>query len=360
MKKILELLHVSRKIDNQLILNNISFSVYENDCLFILGTSGCGKTTLLKILAGRDEPTSGVIKLNNKNINSIKFGDRKIHSVFCNFFFFEHMTVYQNIEFGINSCTLEIEKHYKINEISIILGIYDILHKNISLISSGQRQRAAIARAMIGQPDIILMDEPFCYLDIYSKKFIFNDFTKLRQLSPNITYIIVSHSYDEALTMGNKVAILHKGELIHFGNINAPYDKPASVIAAELTGKVITIPVIYQGHTNDNIMISISGVFLIISNIYFINHDTLFHLNDKLILILRPENVVIHELNADNQYYLTGMIIDVKILGPFVQHDIQLDKINVAIYNISFRTSKIFQINTKVSIEIIPSTIIKE
>lgn len=365
MKKIIELYNVNKFVDGKFILRDVSFSIEYGDCLFILGPSGCGKTTLLKILSGLTEKSSGIIKIYGKDFSFFSIEDRKMSTVFSDFYLFEDLTVYENIEFGIDENSTDIEKKHYVEEMSMILGIDEILELKVYNLSSGQKQRVAIARAIVNKPNIVLMDEPFCYLDICSKKVIFEDFIKLKKFAPKITYIIVSHSYEEALAIGTKTAIMEKGKIVYFGDKIKPYDNPVNIITAELTGKIVQINAVLHGFgINNDIFLSLNNIIFNVQDNNFLTY-TKAKIGDKLIILIRPENIIIKALEEGLDMFknnLTGIVKDIRMFLAFVEYIVFIDCISTYIISSELKNNirKNIMIGTKVLIELKPNKIIVE
>jgi len=231
---------------SELILNNISkvyhkkteaikdLSLIVQDAEFVvlIGPSGCGKSTLLRIIAGLDEDYSGDVLIDGENVNGIEAKDRNISMVFQNYSLYPHMTVFQNIAFGLKlkkTPPEEIEKRVK--QIASLLGISDLLTRKPKSLSGGQIQRVALGRALIKEPDIFLLDEPLSNIDAKFRSELRNDILALhKQLAT--TFIYVTHDQNEALTMGDKIVLMDKGKILQVGAPNEVYSHPINLSVA--------------------------------------------------------------------------------------------------------------------------------
>ena len=222
---------------------NLSFTLSEGRYLTILGASGCGKTTLLKLLGGYLKPSEGSIYLNSTNITSMDPGIRKIGMVFQNYALFPHLSVKKNISFPLEIRRIsKIECENKVNSICEIMGLTsNEMERKPTELSGGQQQRVALARALVFEPQVLLLDEPFANLDKNIKTQLRNEIRKL-QKSINITTIMVTHDHEEALSNSDFIGIMHEGKLLQIGDPKTIYEKPDSRFVAGFLGETNLIP----------------------------------------------------------------------------------------------------------------------
>ncbi len=231
-----KLINLEKDFDNKKILNNINLTVKEGELVSLLGPSGCGKSTTLKIIAGLINPDSGDILFNNESVIDLPTEKRDAVIVFQDYLLFPHMTVYDNIDFGLK---MRKEKKNvrdeKINKLIDLVKLRGNEKKYPSELSGGQKQRVAIARALAVNPKILLLDEPFSNLDIKlrddMREFVLDIQNKL-----NITTILVTHDKEEALMMSDKVAIMLDGEIKQFDNPKNLYKNPSCIEVANFFG----------------------------------------------------------------------------------------------------------------------------
>ncbi len=227
-KSVLSLQGIQKKYGNKQILENISFDVYEGEFLSLLGSSGCGKTTLLKLLVGIENPTNGAIYKNGTDISSLTPFERKIGIVFQNYALFPNMNVFQNVAFALKSAHIgkeEVEKRVK--EMLDMVGLSEHIYKKPRQLSGGQQQRVAIARTLIMQPDIILLDEPMSALDA-SIRMVLRKLLKEIQKKSNVTMIYVTHDQEEAFAMSDRILILNNGKIEQLDTPSNIYHHPKS------------------------------------------------------------------------------------------------------------------------------------
>ena len=229
---------LSHSINNQEILNDINLDLEKDKIACILGPSGCGKTTLLKLIAGLEKVTTGNILLNNEIVSSntfhLKTEKRKIGFLFQDYALFPHLTVRENLNFATNS---NKKIKHNINEVIKIVKLSSSLNRYPHELSGGEQQRVALARSIIAQPDLLLLDEPFSSLDLTLKEEIRDDTLHLLQHS-NISVLIVTHDPFEAMFISNKIYIMQKGgEIVQSGTPKELYNKPINSYVAGFFGE---------------------------------------------------------------------------------------------------------------------------
>ncbi|MDE6583955.1 MAG: ABC transporter ATP-binding protein [Anaeroplasmataceae bacterium] len=227
-QKVLSLQGINKKYGNKQILENITFDVEQGEFLSLLGSSGCGKTTLLKLLVGIETPTSGAIYKDGIDISALTPFERKIGIVFQNYALFPNMNVFQNIAFALRSQHLKKEEiEVKVKDMIEMVGLSEHIYKKPNQLSGGQQQRVAIARTLIMQPDIILLDEPMSALDA-SIRMVLRKLLKEIQKKANVTMIYVTHDQEEAFAMSERILILNNGKIEQLDTPSNIYHNPKS------------------------------------------------------------------------------------------------------------------------------------
>ena len=218
-------------------LDHVSVSIAQNEFFTLLGPSGCGKTTLLRLIAGFEHPTDGAILLEGEDISALPPFQRPVNTVFQNYALFPHMTVAQNIGFG-----LEMQGRPKTevqNTVAEMLGLVKmetLKNRRIDQISGGQQQRVALARALAPRPKVLLLDEPLSALDLKLRKEMQLELKRL-QHETGITFIFVTHDQEEALTMSDRVAVMRDGEIHQIGSPQDIYNRPNNRFVADFIGE---------------------------------------------------------------------------------------------------------------------------
>ncbi|TMJ40685.1 MAG: ABC transporter ATP-binding protein [Alphaproteobacteria bacterium] len=217
-------------------LDNVDVTIGENEFFTLLGPSGCGKTTLLRLIAGFDFPTEGEIRLYGEDIAPLPPFKRPVNTVFQNYALFPHMTVAQNIGFGLEMLgkpKSEIDE--RVTQMLRLVRMEELRNRRTSQISGGQQQRVALARALAPRPKVLLLDEPLSALDFKLRKDMQIELKRL-QHETGITFIFVTHDQEEALTMSNRIAVMSKGHILQIGSPRDIYDRPAERFVANFIG----------------------------------------------------------------------------------------------------------------------------
>ncbi len=231
-----ELKNVIKKYDEKTIIDDISLFIKDKEFLVLVGSSGCGKSTILRMIAGLEDITSGEIFIDGKCVNNVHPKDRDIAFVFQNYALYPHMTVFENIAFPLkmrNYPKQEIEK--KVLEAAKILDLEPYLKRKPKQLSGGQRQRVALGRAIVRNPKVFLMDEPLSNLDAKLRVQMRSEIKKLHE-KLQTTFIYVTHDQTEALTMGDRIVVLDKGKIQQVDEPEKIYNSPANTFVGGFLG----------------------------------------------------------------------------------------------------------------------------
>ncbi|MBU0490916.1 MAG: sn-glycerol-3-phosphate ABC transporter ATP-binding protein UgpC [Chloroflexi bacterium] len=228
--------HATKRFGNVTAVNDLSIEVADKEFLVLVGPSGCGKSTALRMLAGLEEITEGNIYIGDRLVNDVAPKDRDIAMVFQSYALYPHMSVYDNMAFGLKlrkTPKQDIER--RVQEAADILGIHQLLDRKPKALSGGQRQRVALGRAIVREPAVFLMDEPLSNLDAKLRVQTRAEISKLHQRLQT-TIIYVTHDQVEAMTMGSRIAVLKDGLLLQCDAPQVLYEKPANVFVAGFIG----------------------------------------------------------------------------------------------------------------------------
>ncbi|WP_193175718.1 ABC transporter ATP-binding protein [Oricola nitratireducens] len=219
-------------------LKDVSANIGENEFFTLLGPSGCGKTTLLRCIAGFEEPTRGEILLYDQDIASLPPYRRPVNTVFQSYALFPHMTVGENVGFGLQMLNRPRDEIAStVNEMLRLVQMEELRDRRTSEISGGQQQRVALARALAPKPKVLLLDEPLSALDLKLRKEMQVELKRL-QTETGITFIFVTHDQEEALTMSDRVAVMNKGDILQIGSPREIYNQPKHRFVADFIGDI--------------------------------------------------------------------------------------------------------------------------
>lgn len=266
------------------VVKGIDFWVKKNQFLTILGPSGCGKTTTLRMIAGFEQPTSGRILFDGQDITNLPAYKRKINTVFQKYALFPHMNIYENIAFGLRIKKLpEKEIRMKVEKILELVNLSGTEKRAISSLSGGQQQRIAIARALVNEPEVLLLDEPLGALDLKLRKEMQIELKNM-QREVGITFIYVTHDQEEALTMSDKIIVMNAGDIQQIGSPIDIYNEPENKFVANFIGESN----IFEGTMVRDKLVNFAGI----------NWECLdggFGENVKVNVVVRPEDVHLGE-----------------------------------------------------------------
>ena len=297
-------------------LDRVSVDIRENEFFTLLGPSGCGKTTLLRLIAGFEHPTAGHIQLNGEEISHLPPFRRPVNTVFQNYALFPHLTVAQNIGFGLtmqDKPAAEVEK--TVTQMLQLVQMESMRDRRTDQISGGQQQRVALARALAPHPRVLLLDEPLSALDYKLRKGMQIELKRL-QLETGITFIFVTHDQEEALTMSDRIAVMDRGRILQVGSPNDIYDRPAHRFVADFIGDTnfLEAELIETGEDG--------AVVRLASGKTLKTGPTDARINSAVSITVRPEQaVLIEDLGAAD---LQGTVTDVMYSGTDSHFHIEL------------------------------------
>lgn len=284
-ENIIEVRSVSKSFHGHLVLDNINLQIRNGEFLTLLGPSGCGKTTLLRLLAGFEEPDEGTIWLQGKDITKKPPEIRHVNMVFQSYALFPHMTVFENVAFGLR-CQ-KIPTHLLTDKVQQALAMVKLDHfanRKPQQLSGGQQQRVAIARAVINQPVVLLLDEPFSALD-YSLRKNMRIELKALQRRLGITFVFVTHDQEEALSMSDRIVVMNQGKIGQMGTPRDVYEEPQTLFVAKFIGEanIFETEIVNCTPTEANVLIE--------GQLFQCQNRKNLRNNQKVDVILRPEDI---------------------------------------------------------------------
>lgn len=281
-KKLIDLQHITKSFDGQMILDDLNLYIRENEFLTLLGPSGCGKTTTLRILGGFETPDRGHVIFDDQDITKFPPNKRQLNTVFQKYALFTHMTIAENIAFGLK--IKNKSKSYINDKIAYALKLVNLEgygNRMPDSLSGGQQQRIAIARAIVNEPKVLLLDEPLGALDLKLRQDMQYELIRLKN-ELGITFIYVTHDQEEALTMSDTIVVMNQGYIQQIGSPEKIYNEPENAFVADFIG-------------DSNIIggIMIEDKLVEILSARFPCVDTGFGTNRPVDVVIRPEDIIL-------------------------------------------------------------------
>lgn len=299
--RLIRLESISKEYDGVPVLKDINLYVRKNEFLTLLGPSGCGKTTTLRIIGGFEKPTTGRVIFDGQDITDLPPYQRRVNTVFQKYALFPHLNVFENIAFG-----LKVSKRPKDEIARRVDAMLDLVNlraygkRRVDSLSGGQQQRIAIARALVNEPEVLLLDEPLGALDLKLRKGMQLELKRMQQRL-GITFIFVTHDQEEALTMSDTIVVMKDGNIAQIGTPKHIYDEPKSAFIANFIGESNII----RGRMVRDELVNFCG-----SN--FTCVDSGFPANAPVDVLIRPEDIVIV---GEDVGQLTGTVKSVLFKG---------------------------------------------
>ena len=322
-KELIRLRNLCMAFDDEQVLNNLNLYINDREFLTLLGPSGCGKTTTLRIIGGFTTPTSGDVLFDGVRINAVPPYRRQINTVFQKYALFPHLSVFENIAFGLRLKKVpdpadpsgkrmvkldEKEIERRVGEMLEIISLKGFEHRKPDALSGGQQQRVAIARALVNQPKVLLLDEPLGALDLKLRKDMQIELKKIQQ-QVGITFVYVTHDQEEALTMSDTIVVMDKGSIQQIGTPEDIYNEPKNAFVADFIGESNIIDGIMA---EDRVVQMYGRKFPCV--------DSGFAPNEPVDVVIRPEDI---DIVPVEQGQLTGTVTNVTFKG--MQYDIIVD-----------------------------------
>ncbi len=320
-KKLIEFRDIVKSFDGQVVLKGVNLDIYENEFVTLLGPSGCGKTTLLRILGGFLQADEGKVIFDGEEISEKPPYERELNTVFQKYALFPHLSVYENIAFGLKIKKVRKDViEQKVMKMLKLSGLEGYEDKNTTLLSGGQQQRVAIARALVNEPKVLLLDEPLAALDLKLRKEMQYELKRIQQ-EVGITFIFVTHDQEEALTMSDKIVVMNGGEIQQIGTPQDIYNEPSNRFVANFIGESNILP----GVMVDDCKVKFD-------DITFDCVDYGFKENEKVDVVIRPEDIDIVDVKDGK---LTGEVLSVLFKG--VHYEIMVETVPGTSVNVNMR-----------------------
>lgn len=296
-------------------VNDVNLEIEKGELVTLLGPSGCGKTTTLRMIAGFEFPTSGEIILDGQQINSLPPHKRDMSMVFQSYAIFPHLTVFENIAYGLNVQRLpKNEINARVNQVLELVHLEGYGHRAPTQLSGGQQQRVALARALVMEPKVLLMDEPLSNLDAKLREEMRTEIRRI-QKELNITSVYVTHDQIEAMTLSDRIVVMNLGVIEQIGTPVEMYRFPNSHFVANFIGRANFVPGVVQEQTDDVLVMKSFGEILRMKNV-----RARFSNQADVSLIVRPEMVNIKKSGE----LFKGVIRRAVFLGDVIEYDVEV------------------------------------
>ncbi len=335
---LIDLQHITKSFDGQMVLDDLNLYIRENEFLTLLGPSGCGKTTTLRILGGFETPDQGKVIFDDRDITNLPPNKRQLNTVFQKYALFTHMTIAENIAFGLkirNKSKAYIED--KIKYALKLVNLEGFEKRSPDSLSGGQQQRIAIARAIVNEPKVLLLDEPLGALDLKLRQDMQYELIRLKN-ELGITFIYVTHDQEEALTMSDTIVVMNQGYIQQIGSPEKIYNEPENAFVADFIGDSNII-----GAT------MIQDKLVEILGIRFPCVDTGFGTDRPVDAVIRPEDVI---LSSPDKGRMEGVVTHLIFKGVHYEMEVTANG-----YEWLVHSTGMFPVGTKVGLDVDPFNI---
>jgi spermidine/putrescine transport system ATP-binding protein len=314
------LVDVVKRFGDHNAVDHIDLEVQDGEFFSLLGPSGCGKTTTLRMIGGFEQPTSGLIELQGQDVTWLPPYQRHVNTVFQNYALFPHLTIYDNVAFGLRRQGVrDSEVKTRVKDMLTLVELPGFERRKPTQISGGQAQRVALARALINKPAVLLLDEPLGALDLKLRKQMQVELKRIQQ-EVGITFIYVTHDQEEAMTMSDRIAVMNKGKYEQLGDPASLYERPTTRFVAGFLGISNLLPGAAQG---------VDGQYAAVK----LGDDTVVRAPAALVgaaanvnIGVRPEKIRLRETTEaipDGHNRLAGVVRDASYLGVSTQYQVE-------------------------------------
>ena len=332
---LVNLVNISKSFDNQMVLDDLNLYIRENEFLTLLGPSGCGKTTTLRILGGFETPDKGQVIFEGRDITNLPPNKRNLNTVFQKYALFPHMTIAENIAFGLKISGKS--KSYINDKIKYALKLVNLdgfENRMPDSLSGGQQQRIAIARAIVNEPKLLLLDEPLGALDLKLRQDMQYELIRLKN-ELGITFVYVTHDQEEALTMSDTIVVMNQGYIQQIGTPEDIYNEPQNAFVADFIGDSNILPATM---VEDKVVKILGAVWNCV--------DVGFGHNKPVDAVIRPEDI---DLVAPGEGVINGVVTNLIFKGVHYEMEVLANN-----YELLVHSTDMFPVGTEVGVKVDP------
>ena len=318
----LHLRNLTKKFGDMAAVDDLTLTIPAGSFFALLGASGCGKTTTLRMVAGLEDPTAGTIHIGDQDITGLRAFERPVNTVFQSYALFPHLDIFENVAFGLRRRKIKDVKG-PVEKMLDLVELGPLARRKPTQLSGGQQQRVAVARALINEPDVLLLDEPLGALDLKLRRQMQIELKRI-QVDVGTTFVHVTHDQEEAMTMADTVAVMNKGRIEQMGHPADIYELPRTVFVANFLGQSNLIQGERTGTSGEDILVQSHG------QTFAIPADRFFAEGSEAIVGVRPEKLtIVDESEADqipeNHNRIAGRVSDVSYTGVSTQYLVDTD-----------------------------------
>lgn len=314
----LQLHNITKAFADFVAVDDLSLTIPKGSFFALLGPSGCGKTTTLRMIAGLEEPTSGTISIGDTDITHTKPYKRPVNTVFQNYALFPHLTIFENVAFGLRRRGIKEVKE-AVEKVLALVELGHLKDRKPGQLSGGQQQRIAVARAIVNRPALLLLDEPLGALDLKLRRQMQIEL-KWIQTEVGITFVHVTHDQEEAMTMADTIAVMNKGRIEQMGSPIDLYENPQTVFVANFLGQSNLIEAHVQSNAGAETAVDIHGHRILLPSSR--NKSAA----NKVLVGIRPEKINIHAGGASpgRNALEGGVVTDISFVGVSTQYQVEM------------------------------------
>jgi spermidine/putrescine transport system ATP-binding protein len=316
------LVEVTKRFGDVMAVDHINLEVRDGEFFSLLGPSGCGKTTTLRMIGGFEEPTSGLIELQGRDVTWLPPYRRNVNTVFQNYALFPHLTIFENVAFGLRRRGVKSgEIGSRVTEMLDLVELKGFERRKPTQISGGQAQRVALARALINRPAVLLLDEPRGALDLKLRKQMQVELKRIQQ-EVGITFIYVTHDQEEAMTMSDRIAVMSRGRYEQLGDPESLYERPATRFVAGFLGVSNLLPATPDGSADGYALFRLAD-----GTVVRVPRAVADGRTGRISVGVRPEKIRLHEVTAQppaSANWLDGVVRYASYIGVSTQYIVEL------------------------------------